>query len=336
MNSNYYFESDFKGWRAHLSAVGFTPLGLVLLILLALTPLVISDEFVLRLLISAMMFAALAVAFDFTAGFINIVNFGFAAFWGLGAYVSGLLVLKLGWSPLITMPLAALASGAVGFILGLLTIRLGGIYAACMTWFFAMAMLSTVGSLVELTRGYAGISIPPLFETVNNWPYFYLVLAILLTVYILVTIIIKTRLGMAFRAIGQDVEASASSGIDGVKYKVVNFTISSAFAGLIGGFYAHFIGILTPTVMHTSHTVEILAMAYIGGRGTIWGALVAAMILVPTMEFLKDMMEFRLILYGLLMIFVMIYYPRGMVGVWESLGRLIKKRTVDVESLTSK
>jgi len=328
MNSNYYFESDFKGWRARLAAIGFTPLGLVLLILLALTPLVIRDEFVLRLLISAMMFAGLAVAFDFTAGFINIVNFGFAAFWGLGAYVSGLLVVRLGWSPLITMPLAALASGALGFILGLLTIRLGGIYAACMTWFLALAALSTVGNLVELTRGYSGISIPPLFETVRNWPYFYLVFAILVTTYILVTMIVKTRLGMAFKAVGQDIEAAESSGIDAVRYKIINFTISCAFAGLIGGFYAHFIGILTPSVMHTSHTVEILAMAYIGGRGTLWGALVSAMLLVPTMEFLKEMMEFRLILYGALMIFVMIYYPRGLAGAWESLERLIYKRTV--------
>jgi branched-chain amino acid transport system permease protein len=337
MNGNYYFESDLKGgsWKDRIGAIGFTPLGLFLMILLALAPLFLRDEFILRLLISAMMFAGLAVAFDFTAGFISINNFGFAAFWGFGAYVSGILVARLGWSPWITMPLAAVGAGVVGFIMGLLTIRLGGIYAACMTWFLALAMVSTAGSLVWLTHGYAGMSVPALFETVRNWPYFYLIFGMLLAVYILITVIVKTRLGMAFRAIGQDLEAAASSGVDAVKYKVLNFTISCTFAGLIGGFYAHFIGILTPSVMATSHTVEILAIAYIGGRGTIWGALVSAMLLVPVMEFLKDLMEFRLILYGALMIVVMIYYPKGLVGVYESIERLFKKRNVE-ESLTSK
>ena len=315
------------GWRRVLERAGFNLPGLGLLLVLCLTPLFVHDEFILRLLISAMMFAALAVAFDFTAGFINIVNFGFAAFWGMGAYTSGLLVVKLGWSPWLAMPAGAVTAGILGFVLGLLTIRLGGIFASCMTWFVALAMLSAAGNMVDLTSGHAGMTVPLLFETVQNWPYFYLMLAIMIAIYILVTAIIKSNVGMAFKAIGQDIEAAAASGVNAVRYKVMNFTISCALAGLIGGFYAHFIGILTPTVMHTSHTVEVLAMAYIGGRGTIWGPLVSAMIMVPVMEFLKNLMEFRLILYGAMMIFVMIYYPKGMVGIWQTVaGSLGKMR----------
>lgn len=323
--ANDTVENKPGDWRARLTGIGLNPLGAALVIALALVPLFVKDEFLLRLLISAMMFGALAVAFDFTAGFINIVNFGFAAFWGMGAYTSGLLVVKLGWSPWLAIPSGALASGILGVILGLLTIRLGGIFASCMTWFVALAMLSAAGNMVDLTQGHAGMTVPLLFETVQNWPYYYLILAIMLAVYILVTVIIKSNVGMAFKAIGQDTEAAASSGIDAVRYKVMNFTISCLLAGLIGGFYAHFIGILTPTVMHTSHTVEVLAMAYIGGRGTIWGPLVSAMIMVPAMEFMKDLMEYRLILYGALMVFVMTYYPKGMVGIWESMVGCLRK-----------
>ncbi|BBO71668.1 amino acid ABC transporter [Desulfosarcina alkanivorans] len=332
--ANDTIENKLGGWRSRLTGIGLNPIGAALLIGLALVPLFVKDEFLLRLLISAMMFGALAVAFDFTAGFINIVNFGFAAFWGMGAYTSGLLVVKLGWSPWMAIPAGALASGVLGVILGLLTIRLGGIFASCMTWFVALAMLSAAGNMVDLTQGHAGMTVPLLFETVQNWPYFYLILAIMLAVYILVTVIIKSNVGMAFRAIGQDTEAAASSGIDAVRYKVMNFTISCLLAGLIGGFYAHFIGILTPTVMHTSHTVEVLAMAYIGGRGTIWGPLVSAMIMVPVMEFMKDLMEYRLILYGALMVFVMTYYPRGMVGIWENIVGYIGKLRKDKRNLS--
>ncbi len=316
---------DIK-WSHRLSAFGIKPLGLVLLAGLALVPVLVKDEFILRLLISALMFGGLAMAFDFTAGFINIVNFGFAAFMGLGAYTSGLLVVKLGWSPWLGMAAGAASAGVFGFGLGLLTIRLGGIFASCMTWFVALAMMSTAGNMVELTQGHAGITIPLLFDTVKNWSYFYVILAMVLVIYILLVGITRTRVGLAFRAIGQDIEAAGSSGIDAIRYKVMNFTISCAIAGLLGGFYAHFIGILTPAVMHTGHTVEIMAIAYIGGRGTIWGTLVSAMIMIPAMESLKGLLEFRLIMYGALMIVVMIYYPKGLVGLWEKFMALVGKK----------
>lgn len=314
-------------WKQGLAKIGLTPLGLGLLTVIALIPLFVRDEFVLRLLISALMFAGLAMAFDFTAGFINIVNFGFAAFMGMGAYTSGLLVVKMGWSPLLTIPAGALMAGILGFGLGLLTLRLGGIFASCMTWFVALAMMSTTGNLVDLTQGYAGITIPLLFKSVKNWPYFYIVLVMVLVIYILLVCITKSHIGLAFRAIGQDPEAAASSGVDATRYKVMNFTVSCALAGLLGGFYAHFIGILTPTLMHTSHTVEVMAIAYIGGRGTIWGSFVAAMLMIPAMEYMKDLMEFRLILYGALMIVVMIYYPKGLAGLWETLVNRFSKNS---------
>jgi branched-chain amino acid transport system permease protein len=309
-----------------LADVGLPPVGLAFLGVLLLVPVFVQDEFILRLLISALMFGGLAMAFDFTAGFINIVNFGYAAFWGIGAYVSALLVVRLGWSPWLAMPAGALAAGILGFLLGLLTIRLGGIFASCMTWFVALALMSTAGNLVELTNGHAGLTTPLLLETTRNWPYFYIILGEVLAIYVVLMAIIKSRVGLAFRAIGQDLEAAASSGVDAVRYKVMNFTISCAIAGLIGGFYAHFIGVLVPQVLHTSHTVEVLAIAYIGGRGTIWGSLVAALIMVPLMEYLKDLMEFRMILYGLMMIVIMIYYPKGLSGAWETIAAHLRKR----------
>lgn len=303
---------------------GITPLGAGLLLFLALAPILIQDEFIIRLLISSLMFGALAMAFDFTSGYINIVNFGYAAFWGLGAYTSGILAAELGMSPWLGMIFGAILAGILGFGLGLLTIRLGGIFASCMTWFVALAMMSVAANWVELTRGNSGMTVKALIDTVENTPYFYVMLIITVFVYLILTYITKSKIGMAFRAIGQDLEAAASSGINATKYKVLNFTISCTIAGLIGGFYAHYVGVLTPQVMHTSHTVEIMAIAFIGGRGTIWGGLLAALIMIPAMEYMKSLMELRLIIYGALMIIVMIFYPKGMVGLWQSAVKIVR------------
>jgi len=325
-------------WRSILAGLGLKPTGAALLLLLGLAPLIIQDEFITRLLISSLMFGALAMAFDFTSGYINIVNFGYAAFWGLGAYTSGILASTLGLSPWLGMIVGALLAGVLGFGLGLLTIRLGGIFASCMTWFVALAMMAIAANWVELTRGNSGMTVPPLFDSTANTPYFYVMFVMVILVYILLVRITKSKVGLAFRAIGQDLEAATSSGINPIRYKVLNFTISCAIAGMLGGLYAHFVGVLTPQVMHTSRTVEVMAIAYIGGRGSIWGGLVSALVMIPAMEYLKGLMELRLIMYGALMILVMIFYPKGLVGLWQGLVRLLpgqvksgEKKTVQVK-----
>ncbi len=304
---------------------GLTPLGAAALLTISVLPFIFRDEFVTRLLVATLMYGALAMAFDFTSGYINICNFGFCAFWGLGAYTSAIVAIRLGVSPWVGMLCGGVMSAIVGFGLGLLTIRLGGIFASCMTWFVALAMMAVTYNWVSLTKGSAGLNVPALFDTVQNAPYYYVMLAIMLLVYFVLMRITKSNMGMAFRAIGQDIEAASSSGVNPTKYKVVNFTISCAIAGLIGGFYAHFIGILTPQALGTAKTVEIMAISYIGGRGTIWGGLACAMIMVPLMEYSKGLMELRLVLYGALMIAVMIFYPKGLVGLWEAVTAFLRR-----------
>lgn len=309
-----------------LRKAGVSPLGALLLVLLAIAPVVVQDEFWTRLLISCLMFGALGMAFDFTAGYINIVNFGYAAFWGLGAYTSAILAVKLGISPWVGMFAGAIAAAVLGFLVGVLTLRLAGIFASCMTWFVALALMAVTANWVELTEGNSGLSAPYLFDTPSNLPYFYLILVFTVAIYVLLAFITRSHIGMAFRAIGQDSQAAAASGINLTKYKIFNMTLSCALAGLIGGFYAHFVGILTPNVMHTSHTVEYIAISYIGGRGSIWGSLLSALVIVPAMELLKDLMELRLIMYGALMILVMLFYPAGLAGLCNKACKYLQRK----------
>lgn len=331
MNSTALKEGKGAGWQifvTFLNKIGFSPLGLGLLIILAILPnfYPFSQEYIIRWLIMGAFLAAQSVAFDFTAGYINIVNFGFAALLGLGAYTSGILanttpflLYAPGLSPWITIWLGALMAGLVGFVLGILTLRLRGIFAAVMAWFVGIALMGLVNNLTDLTRGPLGMNPVKFLETPNNLPYFYIILAMMLLIYVTLKLVTGSNIGLAFKAIGQNPDAARASGINPTKYLVFNFTLSAFFAGLLGGFYAHFFGSLTPsTLMHTSKTVEVLAIAYIGGRGSLWGGITVAFPFVFFIEFLRSNLSslpgLHLVIYGVLLVMIMIYYPNGFSG----------------------
>lgn len=289
-----------------------------------------SDQGYQRWLILAAFMAAQAVAFDFTAGYINIVNFGFAAFVGVGAYTSGLLAVNLGVPPFIGMFVGAAAAGFIGLLTGMLTLRLRGIYAAVMTWFVGLALMGLARNLTEITRGSLGLNVPLLLDTPDNLPYYYIILGMALVTITVLTLVIRSDLGLAFRAIGQNLQAARASGINPVRFLVINFTLSCAFAGWLGGFYAHYYGILTPDIMLTAATVEVLAVAYIGGRGSLWGPAIAAYPLTIGVELLRtelsDLPGLHLVIYGGLLIVVMIFAPRGFAGMIRDIGARLEAR----------
>lgn len=315
-----------------LGAIGFSPVGMLFLIIVGVLPLIppFNQEHMVRWMVIGALLAAQAVAFDFTAGYINVVNFGFAAFVGLGAYTSAILSSNLpfllvhpGWPVYITIPLGALVAGVVGIGLGYLTLRLRGIFAAVMAWFVGIGLMGLATNLTTLTRGSLGFAPKALLEATSNVPYFYIIFGMLIVTYVVLKMVTKSRLGLAFRAIGQNIDAARASGINPTYYRIINFTLSCVFAGLLGGFYAHYIGSMTPkTVMHTSKTVEVLALAYIGGRGSLWGGAAVAFPFVFFIEYLRsnfsDLPGLHLVIYGVLMIVVMIFYPGGFAQLYQT------------------
>jgi branched-chain amino acid transport system permease protein len=321
-----------------LNTVGFSPLGAALLAIVAVLPLIppFNQEHIVRWLITGAFLAAQAVAFDFTAGYINVVNFGFAALLGVGAYTSAILanempflIVQPGISPWIGIWIGGLVAGVLGLGLGWLTLRLRGIFAAVMAWFVGIALMGLMRNLTPLTRGSLGLHPPTLLEGTGNLPYYYIILAMMLVVYIVLRQVTRSRFGLAFKAIGQNIDAARASGINPTYYRVFNFALSCAFAGWLGGFFAHYVASLTPkTLMHTSKTVEVLAMAYIGGRGSMWGGMVIAFPFVFFIEFLRsnltELPGLHLVIYGVLMILVMILYPSGLAGLYYWLLDKIK------------
>jgi branched-chain amino acid transport system permease protein len=300
-----------------LQALGLSWPLLACIALLALSPLFVTNAYVLRLLVTSLYFGTLAMAFDFTGGFINAVNFGFAGFIGLGAYVSALVVLRLGLSPWLGLLAAAVITGLVGAFTGLLTLPLRGIYVSLMSWFMGMSLMALAGAWIPLTRGARGLIVPPLYDSITIVVQLYVLLALAVALYVGLRLIIRSRLGMAFRAVGQNFDVARASGIDPTRYKLINFTLSCACAGLLGGYYAHFVGIVTPDLLDTSHTMEVMALAFIGGSGSLIGGLFAAFLIIPLFDSLKQLMEYRLIIYGLSLILIMIFYPAGLSGLYR-------------------
>ena len=318
-----------------LDLLCLTPAGLLALAVLLILPFVppFNQEYLIRWLISAALIASLSIGFDFTAGLINIVNFGYCAIMGLGGYTSAILAERIGLSPWLGILAGGVTAALLGLVIGMITLRLRGIFAACLAWFFGLALMGLATKMVWLTRGPLGMRVDRLFDTPSNVPYYYLILAIMVAMFIVCKWVTRTRMGMAFKAIGQNMEAARTSGINPVFYRVSNFVLSCALAGVLGGFYAHFYGILTPDMMHTSKTVEVLAVAYIGGRGSLWGGAAIAFPFILAMELVRSSLSnlpgLHLVIYGTLLIVVMIYYPGGFAAFFDTYVRKPKNKVMD-------
>ncbi len=299
---------------------------LIIAFLIALIPPLLGNEYLTTVFISILLWAAISASFDLTAGFIRVTNFGYAGFFAVGAYTSGLLALHFGISPWIGLFPGILFAAALGGLVGLLTLRLHGIFAAAFSWFIAETIKYTLAAEADVTRGYHGLMNPPLFPGVSRLPYYYFILAVLVFEVAVLMKLVKGKMGFAFRVIGEDETAARSIGVNVVFYKVACFTISCAFAGLLGVFYAHYVGVITPDVSSLGITVPALAICYVGGVGTIWGSIPAAFIIITIFETLRELEAFRFIIYGVLLIVVMIWARGGLVGLATKIrGKMLRK-----------
>lgn len=327
MKTNNFFNTTYPRINGALGKVGLSSISLIAFIIIGLVPSFAGNEYVIRLGVSCLMYGTLAMGFDLAAGYIDVANWGYAALMGLGGYVSALICANFGISPWLGFLVGALSAMMLGWGIALLTMKMDGLFTALMAWFVGIILMSIVAALPDITRGVLGLSVQPLFDSPWSTPYYYVIFTICLATFIILKLVIKSDFGLAFRALGQDSEAAKYAGVNPMKYRTINFLISCFIAGLCGAFYAHFVGILTPNVLHTKNTVQILVIAYVGGRGSIWGPLLASFIIMPIFESLNSLLELKYIIYGIMLISVMIFYPSGMAGFFLRLkDRILEKR----------
>ncbi|NLY31030.1 MAG: branched-chain amino acid ABC transporter permease [Firmicutes bacterium] len=287
--------------------------GLVGLILLAVNIGVYRgtvDFYFSGVLVVALINVILAVSLNLINGFTGQFSLGHAGFMAVGAYVSSLLTIYLDWPFPVVLLIAALVSALLGFVIGLPTLRLKGDYLAIATLGFGEIVRVVLLNL-DITGGPRGLG--GIFPKTT---FFSAELVALLTI-IVIGNIIRSSHGRAFVAVREDEIAAEAMGIDTTLYKVLAFSIGAAFAGVAGGLFAHHQMFIDPRSFTFQRSIEILVMVVLGGLGSITGSIIAAVVLTILPEALRGMAEYRMIVYALLLIGLMLVRPQGLFGTKE-------------------
>lgn len=298
----------------------------IIFIACAVLPIALNDPYVHHLIILSLIFAILTASWNILFGYMGVFSFGHQAFFGIGAYVSALSVVKLGLSPWFGFAAGAVGAAIASLVISWPTFRLKGPYVAIVTLAFAEVLRIICSNWVSLTRGQLGLSVPTLFEGNSRLPYYYLIFIIFALVMVILVKMMRSSFGLAAIAIRESQEAGESLGINIVKYKRLGFVITSFMAGVTGAFYAHYIGILTPDMMGTGTIFSILVMGLFGGIGTLIGPVLGAFVLTFLAEMLRDLAHYRFLIYGLIIITAVLFLPGGLAGGLDKIKGAFSKR----------
>jgi len=303
----------------------------LLLAILLVLPLFIRSPYLLHVAIITALYIILAAALRLPL-ITGRFNIGIVAFAAIGAYTSALLALKMGANVWLALLAGCAASGVAAFGLGLIILRVSGLYFGMLT----MCLLEMLRYYLlwhrELTGGVMGIlNIPSPtiwgFDLGANKVSFYY-LTMIVTVFSIWFIyrIERSRAGMAFQAIGQSDLLSGHLGINIARYRLLAFVVSGIFAGLMGGMTAHFLHYTSPEDWTIMQSLTIQIFMVVGGRGSPWGPIVGTSVLMTISELLRGSKEYLPLVYGAVLIPVILFYPRGLVGLPHSISQWFARR----------
>jgi branched-chain amino acid transport system permease protein len=297
--------------------------------LLLLIPYVLPSNYVMNVMIMSFIMATLSSYFNVPYRTLGYCNFGYAAFYGAGAYFSALIAINYGVPPAVAILGAGLFGALLGLCYSLPILRLRGFHYVAMTsWFFAEVMRLIVIRAVNITRGMRGLwGIPQIFSGASMTTYYYIGLFIFLVSVAICYKLINSKTGLLWFAIGEDQDLTDSLGINALKYKISNLVISTFFAGLVGGFYAHYMGIIHPSLLDWVITLYVLIFALVGGSNSILGPIVGTFALKFLEETLRPIGEVHPIIFGSLLIVTMLFFPKGLIGIYDTIKAKVAPMT---------
>jgi len=302
-------------------------LPLIVLALLAALPLSGLSTYILHLIILVIMWSVVGMAWNLLAGYCGQVSFGHAAFYGVGAYTAGILFYKFKISAWWGLPLSIVVVAIFSFLLGFIVLRLRGPFFALATLAMGEVMRITSENLDWLTGGSLGITLQRTW--VEKTYYYYIILAIAAITFVVVKLLMRSKLGYYFVAIREDQDAAESLGINTTLYKTIALCISGALTGVVGAFYTNYMGYIDPHVVFALHDVSIVTImiVMVGGVATFFGPFVGAIIMVLLAEVVRSIPYLgaaHLTFFGILLILIIIFLPNGIVGDFHKIKRMFR------------
>ena len=305
---------------------------LLLMIGIGTLPLLVKSRYYITLGNFIGLYGIVAIGLALLIGYAGQVSMAQAAFFGIGAYVSAILTTQTALNPWLAMIVGVLLAAGVAGVIGIPLLKLEGHVLAVATLALSIVIYTFFVELRTLTGGYDGIGgIPRL--SVAGWVlksdshYYYLIWAVLLLLFVLSSNIVHSRVGRALRTIhrfyGGSELAAQSLGISPTKYKVQIFMVSAAYASIAGSLYAHWITFINPDPFGIFISIIMLIMVTIGGMGSLWGALIGSGVVFLSGELFREVVpklipgasgEMEMIAYGLILILILLFMPRGLVS----------------------
>lgn len=309
----------------HIAILLFFIISLVLPLIL------INDPYKLHVLILVVISVALASSLNLITGYAGQLSFAHAAFYGIGAYTSAIFSLNFGFGFGASLLIATIFSGLVGALLGIPCLRLKGPYLAIATIGFQQMVVIIFSQWTSVTSGPMGITGIPKprlfgFEFESIISNYYLLLGLTFLIILVIYRLLKSKMGLQIIAVREDETPARSIGVNTTFIKMAAFVISSAMAGAVGSFYAHYIGNIDPYLFNINLSSTILVSALVGGMGTIAGPILGASLLTVLPEMLRFLQDYRMITYGAIVILVIIFMPSGLIGLINGLRDKFKAK----------
>ncbi len=302
----------------------------VILLVALILPLVVTNNYYMHVINLAGIYTLITLGLNLLSGYTGQVSMGQAGFFAIGTYVSALLSLNFDFPFLLSALIGLFAAGVFGLIIAIPAMKLSGAYLVLATVGFGEIVRLVILNWTPVTKGAAGLTGIPAasffgVKILSEQDYYYLILAAVVLGFYIAYQLAHSKIGRTYCAIREDELAAQAMGIPVNRYKISAFIISAFYAGLAGAIYGVFSGVASPDNFTFDDSVAFLCMAVIGGNRTIAGAFIGAFALTILSEGLRALQTYRLILYGAILIYTVIYMPQGLVGIYEQIkGKFFK------------
>ena len=274
------------------------------------------DEYTAQIFTLSGINSIMAISVNVVCGITGQLSLGQAGFMAIGSYSTIIFTQTLGIPMPVSIIMATLVTVIFGILIGFPTLKLQGDYLAIVTLGFGEIIRVLLVNFKGLTGGANGLQFSTIFFLRADYAYC-LVISVLVVVVILLLNLVRSTYGRAILAVREDEIAANSVGVDVFKYKMIGFAIASCIAGLGGALYAPVMGFIKPDIASFNRSIDYLIFVVLGGRGSISGSIIAAFVLTFLQEWLRFLQDYRLLIYPLILIFVMLFRPQGLLGMKE-------------------